>query len=40
MRNVRELKVWEKDHLITLAIYKATAAFPRDERYGLTSQIR
>jgi four helix bundle protein len=40
MRNVRELKVWEKGHRMTLAIYKATAKFPRDELNGLTSQIR
>ncbi len=40
MRDFRELKVWEKSHRLTLAIYKATATFPRDELYGLTSQIR
>jgi len=40
MRNFRELKVWEKSHQLTLAIYKATAKFPREELYGLTSQIR
>ncbi|MCA1716112.1 MAG: four helix bundle protein [Actinobacteria bacterium] len=40
MRDFRELKVWEKGHRLTLAVYKATARFPRDELYGLTSQIR
>jgi len=40
MRDFKELKVWEKAHLLTLTVYKATAAFPRDELYGLTSQIR
>ena len=40
MKNFRELKVWEKDHELTLAVYKATARFPNEERYGLTSQIR
>jgi four helix bundle protein len=40
MRDFRELKVWEKGHLLTLAVYKATADFPREEQYGLTSQIR
>lgn len=40
MRDFRELKVWEKSHNLTLAIYKATATFPRSELYGLTSQIR
>jgi four helix bundle protein len=32
--------VWEKAHHLTLAVYRATTAFPRDEVYGLTSQIR
>ncbi len=32
--------VWEKAHALTLAIYQATATFPRDERYGITSQMR
>ena len=40
MRDFRELKVWEKAHLLALGVYKTTAAFPRDEVYGLTSQIR
>ncbi|TAE61914.1 MAG: four helix bundle protein [Nostocales cyanobacterium] len=40
MRDFRELKVWEKSHQLTLAIYKITAIFPREELYGLTSQIR
>ena len=40
MRDFRELKVWEKGHFLALGIYQATAAFPRDEQYGLTSQIR
>jgi four helix bundle protein len=40
MKNFRELKVWEKGHELTLAVYKATAGFPTEERYGLTSQIR
>ena len=40
MRDFRELKVWEKGHGLTLAVYQATGRFPRDELYGLTSQIR
>jgi len=39
-KDFRELKVWEKGHRMTLAVYRATATFPRDELYGLTSQIR
>ena len=40
MRDFRQLKVWEKAHLLTLAVYQATANFPRQEVYGLTGQIR
>lgn len=40
MRDFRELKVWEKAHRLTLAVYKATTTLPKDELYGLTSQIR
>lgn len=34
------MKVWEKGPRLALAVYKATARFPREESYGLTSQIR
>ncbi|HWF10621.1 MAG TPA: four helix bundle protein [Bryobacteraceae bacterium] len=40
MRDFRELKVWQKAHELTLAVYQATTSFPRDELYGLTSQLR
>jgi len=40
MRPFHDLQVWQKAHQLTLAVYKATANFPRDELYGLTSQIR
>ena len=40
MKDFRKLNVWEKSHHLTLAIYKATATFPKAELYGLTSQIR
>lgn len=40
MKDFRQLKVWEKAHQLTLEIYRATASFPREEAYGLTSQIR
>jgi four helix bundle protein len=32
--------VWEKAHLLVLAVYKATEVFPRQELYSLTSQIQ
>ena len=34
------LKVWVKAHEVTLAIYQCTRNFPREEIYGLTSQMR
>jgi four helix bundle protein len=40
MRNFRDLKVWEKAHRLNLEIYRVTKTFPRDEQYGLTSQLR
>jgi four helix bundle protein len=40
LKGFRELKVWEKAHLLTLAVYGATAQFPKEELYGLTSQLR
>ena len=40
MKDFRQLKVWEKAHQLALAIYKATKEFPKEELYGLTSQIR
>jgi four helix bundle protein len=40
MKNFRELKVWQKSHELTLGIYKVTSRFPKEEMYGLTSQLR
>jgi four helix bundle protein len=40
MKDFMTLNVWKKGHKLTLAVYKATASFPREELYGLTSQIR
>jgi four helix bundle protein len=40
LRPFREFRVWQAGHELTLQIYAATAQFPQDERFGLTSQIR
>ncbi|HTV64274.1 MAG TPA: four helix bundle protein [Bryocella sp.] len=40
MRNHEDLEVWQKAHAITIRVYRITAAFPRSEMFGLTSQIR
>ncbi len=39
-RDFRTIKAWERAHRLTLAVYRATAAFPSDERFGLVSQLR
>lgn len=40
MGDYRKLRAWEAGHRLALAIYKVTGAFPREEQYGLTSQMR
>ena len=40
LKNYKELKVWQKSYQLCLEIYRITKAFPKDEQYGLTSQIR
>ena len=40
MKNFRNLNVWKKAHSIVLDVYKATANFPKEELYALTSQTR
>jgi len=38
--SVEDLEVFKKGHDLTLRIYKASKEFPRDEEFGLTSQMR
>ena len=40
MKDFKNLQVWEKSHLLTLAIFMQTDNFPRSEIFGLTSQLR
>jgi len=40
VKDFHELRVWQKAHQLTLAVCRATAGFPREERYGRTSQLR
>ncbi len=40
MQDYRHLRVWQESHKLVLALYKSTSKFPKDELYGLTSQIR
>ena len=40
MHNLKELKVWQKAMDLSVEVYKATSKFPKEEIYGLTSQIK
>jgi len=40
VKDFHDLKVWQKAHQLTLAVYQLTSSFPREELYGLTTQIR
>jgi len=39
VQSFRNLRVWEKSHRLTLDVYGSSRAFPREEMYGLTSQM-
>jgi len=40
MQDFRKVKAWQANRLLTVQIYRVTATFPREERFGLTSQMR
>ncbi|HSK88963.1 MAG TPA: four helix bundle protein [Anaerolineales bacterium] len=40
MKDFHSLKVWEKAHGLTLAVYRSTEQFPKQELYSLTNQIQ
>ena len=40
IHNFRELQVWQKSMELVVLIYQLTAQFPKEEKYGLTSQIQ
>lgn len=40
MRDFKRLEIWKRSHELTLKIYQITKSFPKDELFGLTSQIR
>jgi len=35
-----ELKIWQKGYELLMKIYDLTSKFPKEEKYGLTSQLR
>lgn len=40
MQDFKQLIMWQKAHELTLGVYKTSATFPSDEKYGLTGQVR
>ena len=40
MKSFQELDAWKEAHKLTLAIYRISASFPKDERFGIISQVR
>ena len=40
MHKIQDLRIWNKAIGLATEVYKATANFPKEEKYGLTSQIR
>lgn len=40
MRDFKKYDIWQLSHSLTLEVYKITSTFPKEEIYGLSSQIR
>ena len=40
MHNFRELKIWQRSIDLAETVYKTTCDFPKEEKYGLISQLR
>jgi four helix bundle protein len=40
VKSFRDLEVWKKSIQMTVSVYRLTEGFPREETYGLTSQMR
>ncbi len=40
MQSFRDLQVWQRSMELTIAVYRLTQHFPREEAFGLTSQLR
>jgi four helix bundle protein len=40
LKSFRELEVWQRSHGMVLEVYRVTSSFPKDERFGIISQLR
>jgi four helix bundle protein len=40
MQDYKKLTVWVKAHSLTLEVYRITKNYPKDETFGITSQLR
>ena len=40
IKHFTDLEAWKEAHKLTLLVYKATLLFPKEEMYGLVSQLR
>ena len=40
VQSYKDLFAWQKAMDLVVAVYRGTAGFPRDERFGLTNQLR
>src|SRR5258708_38318841 len=40
MHNYREFRIWQRSMDFVVKVYEISANFPKEERYGLTSQLR
>ena len=40
MRDFLQLEIWQRSHQLTLRVYTLTQSFPKEEMYGLISQMR
>jgi four helix bundle protein len=39
-KGFHELNIWKKGYELLMEIYRITAAFPREEKFGLSAQMR
>ena len=39
-RSFEEMPLWQRAHALAVRLHEVTASFPKEERYGLTSQVR